>query len=326
MLLATVGTPLLWAGFILLVLALLALDLGVFHRKAHAVSTREALIWTAVWIGLALVFNVGVYAWFGRDTALDFLTGYIIEKSLSVDNIFVFAVLFSHFAVPAVLQHRVLFWGILGAIVMRGGFILAGAALIERFHWVMYVFGGLLAITGIRLLFKAEAHADPAQNVLFKAFRRVVPATHEYHGSQFIVREAGRWVATPLLLVLLAIESSDVLFAVDSIPAIFAITTDPFIVFTSNIFALLGLRSLYFALAGVIDRFRELKPALALVLIFVGAKMLLADLIKVPVLVSLAVIVTLLAGAVVVAVVRERHNKRGAARPGATGGALGRAP
>jgi tellurite resistance protein TerC len=310
MIAATVGTPLLWLAFVGLVLALLALDLGVFHRKAHAIGTREALVWTAVWVGLTLVFNVAVYFRFGRDTALDFLTGYIIEKSLSVDNIFVFVVLFGHFKVPAALQHRVLFWGILGAIVMRGAFILAGVALLERFHWMMYLFGALLVATGIKLLFRRTEAPDPAHNPIFRMFQRIVPATDRYHGTHFVVREAGRWVATPLLLVLFAIESSDVVFAIDSIPAIFAITTDPFIVFTSNIFALLGLRSLYFALAGVMDRFRELKVGLALILVFVGAKMLLADVYKVPVLISLAVIVGVLVVTSLVAVQRERVERR----------------
>ena len=307
----SIGTPALWIGFTAFVLGMLALDLGVFHRKAHAVSSREALVWTLVWVGLALVFNAGVYAWFGPERALEFLTGYLIEKALSVDNLFVFLVLFSYFAVPAPLQHRVLFWGILGALVMRAGFIIAGAALLQQFHWVIYVFGAFLVFTGIKLLAHREGEIHPERNPVLRLLRRLVPAVSDYRGSKFAVKEAGRWYATPLLVVLVVVEATDVILAVDSIPAIFAITTDPFIVFTSNIFAILGLRALYFLLAGMIGKFQYLKVGLGLVLAFVGAKMLLAGQYKVPVLASLAVIVALLGGSIVASLVYRPVRPRG---------------
>jgi tellurite resistance protein TerC len=300
----SVGSPWLWAGFIAFVLAMLALDLGVFHRKAHTVSVREGIVWTAIWISLALLFNLGVYFWFGSDRALEFLSGYVIEKALSVDNIFVFIVVFSTFAVPPQLQHRVLFWGILGALVMRAIFIVAGAALLQRFHWVGYLFGAFLVITGVRLLMQRNEEVHPERNPLFRLFRRLVPSVPDYRGGRFTVVEAGRRYATPLLLVLAAIEATDIVFAVDSIPAIFAVTTDPFIVFTSNIFAILGLRSLYFALAGIMDKFPYLKVGLSLVLVFVGGKMLVAGIYKVPIPVSLAVIASLLGGAIVAGLIR----------------------
>jgi tellurite resistance protein TerC len=283
---------------------MLALDLGVFHRKAHEVKVREALIWTAVWIGLALVFNAGVYVWFGPERGLEFLTGYVIEKALSVDNIFVFIVVFATFAVPAKLQHRVLFWGILGALVMRAAFIFLGAAALERFHWVSYVFGGFLVLTGIKLLVQRDAEVHPERNPVLRLFKRLVPAVSDYRGGHFTVVEAGKRYATPLLLVLVTIEATDIVFAVDSIPAIFAVTKDPFIVYTSNIFAILGLRALYFALAGVMGKFHYLKVGLALVLAFVGAKMLVASVYKIPILVSLGVIIALLAGSVVASLLR----------------------
>ncbi|OGT94727.1 MAG: hypothetical protein A3I79_05390 [Gemmatimonadetes bacterium RIFCSPLOWO2_02_FULL_71_11] len=283
---------------------MLALDLGVFHRKAHVVGFREALAWSGVWIGLALAFNAGVWHWFGAQRGLEFLTGYLIEKSLSVDNVFVFAVLFSSFAVPAAYQHRVLFWGILGALVMRAVFIFAGAAAIQRFHWVIFVFGGLLVLTGLKLLFRRDGEVHPERNPLFRLIRRVVPAVPEYHGEKFTVVRAGRRYATPLLLVLVAIEITDLVFAVDSIPAIFAVTRDPFIVFTSNIFAILGLRALYFLLAGAIRRLAYLHVGLALVLVFVGTKMLILDVYKIPTPVSLAVVAGLIAVAVTYSLVR----------------------
>ncbi|OGQ89920.1 MAG: hypothetical protein A2289_09240 [Deltaproteobacteria bacterium RIFOXYA12_FULL_58_15] len=286
----SIGNPALWLGFILFVLCMLALDLGVFHRSAHAVSMREATIWTGVWISLALVFNAGIYTWFGPERALEFLTGYLIEKALSVDNLFVFLVLFSYFAVPAALQHKVLFWGILGALVMRAGFIFAGTALIQKFHWVIYIFGAFLVFTGIKLLLHHEGEMQPERNPVLRLFRRVVRAVSDYRGGSFVVKEAGRWYATPLLMVLVVVEATDIVFAVDSIPAIFAITVDPFIVFTSNIFAILGLRALYFLLAGMIGKFRFLKVGLGLVLAFVGAKMLLVDVVKVPIGYSLGVV------------------------------------
>jgi len=300
----SIGTPPLWIGFTLFVLAMLALDLGVFHRKAHVVGVREALVWTTVWIALALLFNLGVYVWFGAERALEFLTGYVIEKALSVDNIFVFLVVFAVFAVPAALQHRVLFWGILGALIMRAIFIVLGAALLQRFHWVIYLFGAFLVFTGIKLLVQRAGEVHPERNPLFRLFRRWVPSVPDYRGAHFIVVEGGKRYATPLLLVLVAIEATDLVFAVDSIPAIFAITMDPFIVYTSNIFAILGLRALYFALAGMMEKFHYLKVGLSLVLAFVGVKMLLVGVYKIPILVSLGVIVALLAGAVVASLLR----------------------
>ncbi len=293
----TIGTPLLWAGFLATVLALLAVDLGLFHRKAHEVKVKEALAWTGVWIALAAAFGVGVHHWFGPEKALEFATGYVIEKALSVDNLFVFVVLFSAFAVPARQQHRVLFWGVLGALVMRAVFVLVGAALLQAFHWMMYVFGAFLVITAVKLLASREEEAHPEQGRLVRLFRRLVPVTEGYRGERFLVREAGRWLATPLLVVLVAVEVTDLVFAVDSIPAVFAVTTDPFIVFTSNVFAILGLRSLYFALAAMLDKLRFLKVGLALVLAFVGAKMLAVGLVKVPIGLSLGVIATILVGA-----------------------------
>ncbi|NLV30850.1 MAG: TerC family protein [Acidobacteria bacterium] len=291
---AGIGTPELWAGFIIFILAMLALDLGVFHRRAHEVSTREALAWSLVWIALALLFNAGIYHWFGRERALEFFTGYLIEKALSVDNLFVFLVLFTYFAVPAALRHRVLFWGILGALVMRALFIAAGTALIAAFHWVLYLFGAFLVFTGLKLLAARDEGIEPERNPVLRLIRRVLPSVPEYHGARFVVRRAGRWFATPLLAVLVMIEATDIVFALDSIPAVFAITRDPFIVFTSNIFAVLGLRALFFLLAGMLGRFRYLKVGLGLVLAFVGVKMLLVDLVRVPIALSLGVIACLL--------------------------------
>jgi tellurite resistance protein TerC len=292
--LETVGTPLLWAGFIVFVLAMLVVDLGVFHRHAHIVSVKEAGLWSAVWVGFAVVFNVGVYFWFGPDRALEFTTGYLLEKALAVDNIFVFVLIFSAFATPAIYQHRVLFWGVLGALVMRAIFIWLGGAFLQRFHWAIYVFGGILAVTGIKLLIQRNEEMHPENNPIIKLFQKVFPVTHELDGDKFITLRNGKRYATPLLLALVAVEITDLIFAVDSIPAIFAITTDPFIVFTSNIFAILGLRSLYFLLAGVITKFVYLKIGLSFVLIFVGAKMLIMDFYKIPILLSLGIIAAML--------------------------------
>ncbi len=295
----------LWAGFTAFVLLMLALDLGLFHRKPHAVSIREATIWSAVWVALAMIFNAGLYYFRGAEPAVQFFTGYLIEKSLSVDNIFVFALIFGYFAVPAVDQHRVLFWGILGALVMRAVFILAGSALIAEFHWILYVFGVFLIITGIRMALHREMEIHPEHNPVLKLVRRLVPVTRDYRRHHFFVHEAGRWMATPLFLVLALLESTDLVFAVDSIPAVFAVTDDPFIVYTSNIFAILGLRSLYFVLAGVMGKFVYLKLGLSAVLVFVGVKMTLADLYKIPSLVSLAAIAALLGTAVVASLMRK---------------------
>jgi tellurite resistance protein TerC len=271
----TIGTPLLWSLFLAFVCALLALDLGVFHRKEHRISMREAVVWSIVWTLLALAFNVWIYLRFGSQPGLEFLTGYVIERSLSFDNIFVFVVIFNYFAVPAELQHRVLFWGILGALISRGIFIALGTALIQNFAWVILIFGFFLVYTGFKVLRNPETEVHPEDNPLVKLFRRFVPLIPGYRGKHFVVEEGGRKMATLLLLVLVVVEGTDVVFAVDSIPAVFGVTTDPFIVFTSNIFAILGLRALYFLLANLIHKFQYLNYGLGLVLMFVGAKMLL---------------------------------------------------
>jgi tellurite resistance protein TerC len=291
---------------------MLALDLGVFHRKAHVVTTKEALGWSALWITLALLFNLGLYFLFGAEHALEFTAGYLIEKALAIDNIFVFMVVFRTFSVPKTEQHRVLFWGVLGALIMRALFIFAGGAVLQRFHWAMYLFGGLLIVTGIRLLInRHQEEVHPENSPVLKFLARIMPATSEFSGDHFTLVKAGKRYATPLLLALVAIEVSDLVFALDSIPAIFAVTTDPFIVFTSNIFAILGLRSLYFVLADVVDRFVYLKPALAFVLLFVGVKMCIVDLYKVPIPLSLGVIVGILAIAIFASMWRrKRASKR----------------
>jgi tellurite resistance protein TerC len=290
----------LWVGFNAFVLVMLALDLGIFHRKAHVVSFKESITWTVVWITLAMIFNAGVAHYLGAQKGLEFFTGYVIEKSLSVDNVFVFALLFSYFAVPHQYQHKVLFWGILGALVMRAGMIFLGAALIAKFAWIIYVFGAFLILTGIKMIVKREEEFHPEQNPLVRWFKRLMPVTNDYRGDRFFVRENGVRLATPLFLVLLLVEFSDVIFAVDSIPAIFAVTTDPFIVYTSNVFAIMGLRSLYFALSGVMNKFHYLKIGLGVVLTFVGVKMLLGHTAwKIDTTVSLGVIVGVLSLSVI---------------------------
>jgi len=315
----------LWVGFNLFVLAMLALDLGVFHRTSHSVSVKEGAVWSVVWIGLALLFNLGIYFFWDRlvpgssysnsEAGLAFLTGYLIEKSLSVDNIFVFVLLFSYFAVPAAYQHRVLFWGVLGALVMRGILIFVGAALLKEFHWIIWIFGAFLIFTGLKMAFSRDEEVHPEQNPLVRLLRRLIPVTERYEGDRFFVRQAGALAATPLFLVLLIVESTDLIFAVDSIPAIFAVTQDPFIVYTSNVFAILGLRSLYFVLAGVMDKFYYLKFGLAVVLTFVGVKMALVDIYKIPTAVSLGVIVAVLAVAVGASLLRARRLERAAEAP-----------
>ena len=300
----------LWVGFNVFVLAMLALDLGVFHRKAHVVSFREAVAWTIAWVTLAMLFNFGIWHFMGPQKALEFTTGYVIEYSLSVDNIFVFAMLFSYFAVPATYQHRVLFWGILGALVMRAIMIVAGTVLITKFAWIIYVFGAFLILTGLKMIFKKEEEMHPERNPVVRWFKRLMPVTSDYRGAKFFVRENGIRMATPLFVVLLLVEVSDVIFAVDSIPAIFAVTKDPFIVYTSNVFAILGLRSLYFALAGVLDKFHYLKIGLGVVLSFVGVKMLLAHTAwKIDTLISLGVIVLILATSVVWSLLKPKQIK-----------------
>ena len=286
--------PWMWGAFVGFILAMLAVDLLVLHRDAHEVSMREAGIWSAVWIGLALAFGTLIWAVWGPEAGGQYLAGYLIEKSLSVDNIFVFALIFGYFVVPARYQHRVLFWGVLGALVFRAIFIAAGATLLEQFHWMIYVFGAFLVFTAVRMATARTDHTDPGKNPVLRLMRRTIPMTEAYAGPRFAVREAGRWVATPLLAVLVVVETTDIVFAVDSIPAIFAVTDDTFLVFTSNAFAILGLRALYFLLAGLIDRFRYLKMGLAVVLGFVGAKMLLTDVVHIPIWISLVAIACIL--------------------------------
>jgi tellurite resistance protein TerC len=295
-----------WVGFNAFVLVMLALDLGVFNRKAHSVSLKEALTWSIVWITLALLFNLGLYFVSGTEAALQFLTGYLIEKSLSVDNIFVFVLLFSAFGVPAAYQHRVLFWGVLGALVMRGILIAVGATLIEDFHWIIYVFGIFLIITGVRMGLHKETEVHPERNPVLKLVRRFLPVTEDYEGQRFIVRRDGRTLVTPLLLVLVTIETTDLIFAVDSIPAIFAVTTNAFIVYTSNVFAILGLRSLYFVFANIIDKFYYLRIGLAVILSYVGVKMVLTDIFHIPTTLSLLVIALVLAAAILASLWRAR--------------------
>jgi tellurite resistance protein TerC len=293
-------TPLIfWIFFNVFVLIMLALDLGVFHRKSHEVSTKEALTWTIVWITLALIFNGILYFWKGQQQALEFFTGYLIEKALSVDNIFVFIMIFTYFQVPAKFQHKVLFWGILGALIMRVIFIFAGVALIEKFHFTIYIFGAILLYTGYKMFNHNQAKIDPEKNPVIRFFRKIMPVTPRLHEDKFFVRINGERFATPLFLVLILIETTDLIFAVDSIPAILAITQDQFIVYTSNVFAILGLRSLYFALANIIHRFWLLTYGLAIVLIFVGLKMLLIDVYKIPVAWSLLFIAVTITASVV---------------------------
>ena len=293
------------------VLGMLALDLGVFHRNAHEIHRREALAWSAVWIGLAVAFNLGVYYFQGADKGLEWTTGYVIEKSLSVDNVFVFLMIFSAFAVPAQYQHRVLFWGIVGALVMRVIFIAVGAAVLDWFHYAIYIFGAFLILTGLKFLRDSgEKELTLEGNWLVRIARRFFPVTEGYEGQKFFIRRNGVLMMTPLFLVLLLIESTDLVFAVDSIPAIFAVTDDPFIVFTSNIFAILGLRALYFVLSGYLSGLAYLKPALAVVLVFVGTKMIIVDVYKIPSLVSLAVIATILVIAIAGSVIKQRADLR----------------
>jgi tellurite resistance protein TerC len=335
----------LWVGFNLFVLAMLALDLGVFHRDAHTVSLKEAATWSVVWISLALLFNLLIYlfwerlvpasAYSGGEAGLAFLTGYLIEKALSVDNIFVFVLIFSYFAVPARYQHRVLFWGIIGALLMRGAMIFAGAALIKQFHWIIWVFGAFLIFTGVKMATSGEGKIEPEKNPVVRLFRRLMPVSDRYDGQKFFTVQNGVRMATPLFLVLLMVETTDLIFAVDSIPAIFAVTQDPFIVYTSNVFAILGLRSLYFVLAGVIHKFHYLKLGLSAVLAFVGVKMLLPDVsalllgvsYKIPTGVSLGVVAAIITVSIVASLLRARRLERagiveghGEPRPLAGGG------
>lgn len=296
-----------WAAVLAAILIMLAIDLFA-HRQAHVVGTREAAVWSGVWIALGLAFGAVVWWQWGSEPAAQYYAGYLIEKSLAVDNVFVFAIILGYFAVPREYQHRVLFYGVVGALIFRAVFIAAGSALIAGFAWVLYVFGAFLVVTGIRLAITRNETIDPERSVVLRLFRRFIPVTDDYHGHRFLIRRAGRWVATPMLTVLVLVEVTDIVFAVDSIPAIFAVTQEPFLVFTSNAFAILGLRAMYFLLADLMHRFVYLKLGLALVLIWVGIKMLLLDLYKVPTAASLAVVVALLTVAVTASWIRTRPN------------------
>lgn len=298
-----------WVYFHLFIIFMLALDLGVFHRKHHAISFKEAIGWSVVWISLALAFNGWIYKAWGSKPAMEFLAAYLIEKSLSVDNIFVFLVIFGYFKVPARYQHEVLFWGILGALFMRAGFILAGVTLLHHFHWLMYVFGAVLIVTGVKLWNEKGKEMHPDKNTIVRFFRKLMPVTNEYHDGKFVTKINGRATATPLLVTLLVVETTDVIFAVDSIPAVLALTRDPFIAYTSNIFAILGLRSLYFALAGVMNLFHLLHYGLAMILVFVGTKMLIVDIYKVPIGISLGVVFGILAASVAISVMNPEKPK-----------------
>jgi len=298
------GSPLQWFLFLGFVFVMLALDLGVFHRKSHRIGLREAVFWSVVWTLIAFAFNGWIYLEYGGTPGLEFLLGYVIERSLSFDNIFVFIVIFNYFAVPAEFQHRVLFWGILGALVSRGIFIALGVALLERFEWIILVFGAFLVWTGFKVLRGQETEVHPEKNPAVKLFQRFVPLTSHYAGKDFFVREGGKLFATPLMLVLIVVEATDVVFAVDSIPAVFGVTRDPFIVFTSNIFAILGLRALYFLLAGLMHKFRYLSYGLGLVLMFIGVKMVIHDWFEIPNLLSLGVVLAILLVSVLVSLAR----------------------
>ncbi len=294
-----------WSAFAITVAVMLALDLGIFHRKAHSVRPREALLWSIVWVTLAGCFAAALWVFDGHQTATEFVAGYVVEQALSVDNLFVFLLLFGYFKVPDALQHRVLFWGIIGALVMRAAMIGAGAVLLDRFHWLIYLFGAFLVFTGIRMLVQPDGEMEPERNPVLKLVRRLIPVADHYEGDRFFTRapwgadRVMRTVATPLFVVLVLVETTDLVFAVDSIPAVFGVTRDPFVVYTSNVFAILGLRSLYFLLAAVVHKFWLLKPALSLVLLFVGGKMLASSFYHIPTLLSLVVIVTILVGSVV---------------------------
>lgn len=302
---------LLWLGFIIGILCLLALDLIIFNRRPHEIKIKESLLWSAFWIALSLMFNVGVYFFLGREYALQFLTGYLIEKSLSVDNLFIFLLIFSYFKVPLKYQHKVLFWGIIGALVMRGALIVVGVSLIRQFHWILYLFGLFLVFTGIKMAFqKAEEEIHPEKNIVVRFFKKFFKVTPGYHNEKFFVKTESGWFATLLFVVLIVIETTDLIFATDSIPAVFAISQDPFIVFTSNVFAILGLRSLYFALAGLMDLFHYLRVGLSIVLSFIGLKMLLMDIFPIPIGIALGAVALVLTISIVASIIRVRRQKK----------------
>ena len=297
---------LLWILFNLFILLMLALDLGVFQRKTHIISVKEALIWSAVWIILSLFFNLFIYFDMGEQKAIEYFTGYLIERSLSIDNIFVFVLLFSYFKVPPEYQHKVLFWGVIGALILRASLIAVGVVLIHQFSWIIYIFGGFLVFTGFKMAMQNDAHIDPEKNIIIRLYKKFFPVTTEYDNGNFFVTKKNRKYATPLFVVLIATEFTDLVFAFDSIPAIFAITSDPFIIYTSNIFAILGLRAMYFALAGVMDKFHYLKIGLSMILIFIGFKMLIVDIYKIPIGYSLGVIAIILTASVVLSLARPK--------------------
>lgn len=298
-----------WVAFNIFVLAMLALDLGVFHRTAHVVRFKEAILWSAFWVSLAFLFLLGIFFWRGREPALEFLAGYLIEEALSVDNLFVFLLIFSYFRVPSLYQHKVLFWGIVGALVMRAIFIVAGIALVQKFHWVIYLFGAFLIFTGVRMALQKDKEINPGKNPVLRLFQKFMPVTERYEEGKFFVKREGRRLATPLFVVLLVVETTDVIFAVDSIPAVLAITLDPFIVYTSNVFAILGLRSLYFALAGMMALFHYLHYGLSAILVFVGFKMLLANFYKMPIGLALGAIAGFLTISVIASIVHPRKEE-----------------
>lgn len=297
---------LLWILFNIFILLMLALDLGVFQRKTHIIRVKEALIWSAVWIILSLLFNMFIYFDMGEQKAIEYFTGYLIERSLSIDNIFVFVLLFSYFKVPPEYQHKVLFWGVIGALILRASLIGVGVVLIHQFSWIIYIFGGFLVFTGFRMAMQDDGHIDPEKNIVIRLYKKFFPVTTEYDNGNFFVTKKNKKYATPLFVVLIATEFTDLVFAFDSIPAIFAITSDPFIIYTSNIFAILGLRAMYFALAGIMDKFHYLKIGLSMILIFIGFKMLIVDIYKIPIGYSLGVIAIILTASVVLSLAKPK--------------------
>lgn len=311
---------LLFVVFTIAILGLLALDLGVFNKRPHAISTKEAALWSAFWIALSLLFNAGVFFFASPNAGLEFLTGYLIEKALSVDNIFVFIIIFSYFGIPPKFQHKVLFWGVVGALIMRGIFIALGAALISRFEWVLYIFGAILLFSGWKLLTQREVEVHPDRNFFIRLARKFFPIDQGYDVPKFLVRKQGKIHITPFLLVLITVETTDVVFAVDSIPAVFGVTQDPFIVYSSNIFAILGLRALYFLLAGAMRKLEYLSTGLSIVLIVIGLKMLAKDIVHVPIVVSLALVVLILGGAVVASLLKRRKKEKQPAESPRAGG------
>lgn len=301
---------LLWIGFIAFIIGMLVLDLKVLQKKDHEIQVKEALLWTLFWIVLSLLFNVGIYFYMGYNYALEFLTGYLIEKALSVDNIFVFILIFTYFDIPPRFQHKILFWGILGAIVMRAAFILAGVAIIQQLHWAIYILGAFLVYIGVRMAFEKEKEIHPEKNPALRAFNKIYPVDYDYKGGSFFIRRAGKIVATPIFVVLIVIETTDIVFAIDSIPAILSITLHPFIVFSSNIFAILGLRALYFAVSGIMKLFKYLNYGLSFILVFVGIKMLISDFYKIPVSIALSVVGVLLVGSIVLSIILSDKKKK----------------